>query len=93
MPRPGAPITRQEAFEQIGEIADFFLVHDRPIHMRTDDSVVRVARKETYPIRRSRGYAPAPLDVAEGFVRLSCGIEDTDDLLTDLDSALDGAKP
>ncbi|HWS82001.1 MAG TPA: carbamoyltransferase HypF, partial [Rubrobacter sp.] len=51
----------EEAFEQIGEIADFFLVHDRPIHMRTDDSVVRVARKETYPIRRSRGYAPASL--------------------------------
>ena len=51
----------EEAFEQIGEIADFFLVHDRPIHMRTDDSVVRVARKDTYPIRRSRGYAPAPL--------------------------------
>src|ERR687884_471631 len=29
----------EEAFEQIGEIADFLLVHDRPIHMRTDDSV------------------------------------------------------
>jgi hydrogenase maturation protein HypF len=67
----------EEAFDQIGEIADFFLVHDRPIHMRTDDSVVRVAGGETYPIRRSRGYAPAPLRVAEGFGRhvLACGGE------------------
>jgi len=67
----------EEAFDQIGEIADFFLVHDRPIHMRTDDSVVRVARGETYPIRRSRGYAPAPLTMAEGFGRhvLACGGE------------------
>jgi hydrogenase maturation protein HypF len=67
----------QEAFEQIGEIADYFLVHDRPIHMRTDDSVVRVAGGETYPIRRSRGYAPAPLAVAEDFGRhvLACGGE------------------
>src|SRR5215208_1946480 len=67
----------EEAFEQIGEIADFFLVHYRPIHMRTDDSVMRVAGRETYPIRRSRGYAPAPLAVAEGFGRhaLACGGE------------------
>jgi hydrogenase maturation protein HypF len=67
----------EEAFEQIGEIADYFLVHDRPIHMRTDDSVVRVAKRETYPIRRSRGYAPAPLAVAEDFGRhvLACGGE------------------
>jgi hydrogenase maturation protein HypF len=67
----------QEAFEQIGEIADYFLVHDRPIYMRTDDSVVRVAGGETYPIRRSRGYAPAPLAVAEdfGWHVLACGGE------------------
>ncbi len=67
----------EEAFEQIGEIADFFLVHDRPIHMRTDDSVLRVAGRGRYPIRRSRGYAPAPLAVAEEFGRhvLACGGE------------------
>ncbi len=67
----------EEAFEQLGEIADFFLVHDRPIHMRTDDSVARVAGGEPYPIRRSRGYAPQPLRVAENFGRhtLACGGE------------------
>jgi hydrogenase maturation protein HypF len=67
----------EEAFRQIGDIADFFLTHDRPIHMRTDDSVARVALGETYPIRRSRGYAPSPLRVAESFHRhvLACGGE------------------
>jgi len=67
----------EEAFEQIGDIADYFLVHDRPIHMRTDDSVVRVADEKAYPIRRSRGYAPTPLRVTEGFGQhtLACGGE------------------
>ena len=66
-----------EAFEQLGEIADYFLVHDREIHMRTDDSVVRRVRSEQYPVRRSRGYAPAPLRVAESFGQhmLACGGE------------------
>jgi hydrogenase maturation protein HypF len=69
--------TDEEAFEQLGDIADFFLVHDRPVHMRTDDSVVRVAERETYPIRRSRGFAPSPLRLAEDFRRhvLACGGE------------------
>jgi hydrogenase maturation protein HypF len=67
----------EEAFAQLGDIADYFLVHDRPIHMRCDDSVVRVVRGDLSPIRRSRGYAPAPLGVAESFVRhiLACGGE------------------
>ena len=67
----------EEAFERLGEISDYFLVHDREIHMRTDDSVVRVVRGEQYPVRRSRGYAPVPLRVAESFERhtLACGGE------------------
>jgi hydrogenase maturation protein HypF len=67
----------EEALEQLGEIADYFLVHDRPIHMRCDDSVVRVVDGNMYQIRRSRGYAPAPLGVAEGFGRhtVACGGE------------------
>ncbi|MBA2331916.1 MAG: carbamoyltransferase HypF, partial [Actinobacteria bacterium] len=47
----------EEARERLGGIADVFLAHNRPIHRRCEDSVVR----GTYPIRRSRGYAPGPL--------------------------------
>ena len=67
----------EEAFEQLCEIADYFLVHDRPIHTRCDDSVFRIAAGESYPLRRSRGYAPAPLRLAGGFVHhtLACGGE------------------
>ena len=66
-----------EAFEQLCDIADFFLIHDRPIHTRCDDSVVRTIRGRPYPIRRSRGYAPAPLRLAADFARhtLACGGE------------------
>jgi hydrogenase maturation protein HypF len=66
-----------EAFDRLCEIADFFLLHDREIHMRCDDTVVRTARGRPYPIRRSRGYAPVPLRLAADFTRhtLACGGE------------------
>ncbi|HET7272181.1 MAG TPA: carbamoyltransferase HypF [Rubrobacter sp.] len=66
-----------EAFGQLCEIADYFLVHDREIHMRCDDTVVRTAGRRPYQIRRSRGYAPAPLRLAESVPRhtLACGGE------------------
>jgi hydrogenase maturation protein HypF len=46
-----------EARRRLGDVADLFLAHDRPIHRRCEDSVVRAA----FPIRRSRGYAPSSL--------------------------------
>ena len=66
-----------DASKRLSEIADFFLLHNRRIHMRTDDSVVRVlAGKETL-LRRSRGYAPAPVKTSFRFNRqiLAVGAE------------------
>jgi hydrogenase maturation protein HypF len=97
------PIAYQDgqARERLGHIADYFLVHNRTIHVRCDDSVVRRSGVEPpranrvrairvpsgcrphgmtsmgYPIRRSRGYVPAPVLVAKPFRRrtLACGGE------------------
>jgi len=50
-----------EALERLAGIADAFLLHDRAIGSRYDDSVVRVVDGITEPVRRARGYAPFPL--------------------------------
>jgi len=67
----------EEALERLGGIADAFLVHDRAIHIRTDDSVARTFRGRPMLIRRSRGYVPEPVVVASRFPRhvLACGAE------------------
>ncbi len=67
----------EDAVERLARIADAFLSHDRPIHIRTDDSVLRVVRGRERPIRRSRGYVPEPITVPWTFDRpvLACGAE------------------
>jgi hydrogenase maturation protein HypF len=66
-----------DALERLGRIADAFLTHDRAIHIRTDDSVVRAVGGRPMLIRRSRGYVPEPVQVSGGFPRpvLACGAE------------------
>ena len=54
-------IDNQDAKRRLGAIADAFLLHDREIVARYDDSVVRVADHTPIVLRRARGYAPLPL--------------------------------
>ena len=69
--------TDDVAVQQLDKIADYFLLHDRRIHMRTDDSVVRIHRQREMVVRRSRGFAPAPLRTGFRFAQqvLACGAE------------------
>jgi len=75
----GEPIARDngEALEKLAGIADYFLLHDRDIRSRYDDSVFMVAATGPQPIRRARGYAPAPiaLPFPAGQI-LACGAEE-----------------
>ncbi len=52
-----------EALERLSTIADAFLLHDRQIRSRYDDSVVRVTSRGIDLVRRARGFAPFPLTV------------------------------
>ena len=54
-------IDNSEALKRLAPVADAFLLHDRAILQRYDDSVVRVVRGRTELVRRSRGFAPFPL--------------------------------
>ena len=54
-------IDNQEALEKLNQIADLFLVHNRPIARPLDDSIVRVVAGRTQMLRRARGYAPLPI--------------------------------
>lgn len=58
-------IDEREALERLGNVADAFLVHNRPIVRHADDSVVRVLLGREQLLRRARGYAPLPIVIKQ----------------------------
>ncbi|MBQ1523865.1 MAG: carbamoyltransferase HypF, partial [Firmicutes bacterium] len=65
-----------EALRELADIADGFLMGEREIHTRCDDSLVYGFDGKAYPVRRSRGYVPYPLRLqgADNMI-LACGAE------------------
>ncbi len=72
------PITREngEALSSLRDIADVFLLHDRQIDNRCDDSLVYPLNGKEYFVRRSRGYVPQPVFVPDFKTPvLACGAQ------------------
>jgi hydrogenase maturation protein HypF len=67
--------TNDDALAQLGEVADVFLLHDREIVTRVDDSIVRILGGAPTVLRRSRGYVPRAIETAQTFAEpiLACG--------------------
>jgi hydrogenase maturation protein HypF len=66
----------EDARSRLKGIVDYFLFHNREIHMRCDDSVARVFQGNPYILRRSRGYVPFPVKVSFPLeMILACGGE------------------
>jgi hydrogenase maturation protein HypF len=67
----------EDTIGRLAEVAEHFLLHNREIHTRSDDSVARVVAGQEMILRRSRGYAPLPIRLSfESSARiLGCGAE------------------
>jgi hydrogenase maturation protein HypF len=66
----------EHAWPRLKTLADYFLLHNREIQTRVDDSVVRSFEGHLYPVRRSRGFAPDPIDLGMPVREiLACGGE------------------
>ncbi|OBQ45462.1 MAG: carbamoyltransferase [Aphanizomenon flos-aquae WA102] len=63
-------INNEDAKDKLSKIADYFLLHNRDIVNRVDDSVVRVIDNKIQTLRRARGYAPAPIILPPGFEKI-----------------------
>jgi hydrogenase maturation protein HypF len=56
-------ITNEAALSELGSVADYFLVHNREIVNRCDDSLMRINDGQVAFVRRSRGYVPDPVEI------------------------------
>ena len=67
--------TNDDALAQLGDIADLFLLHDREIVTRVDDSIVRAIAGAPVILRRSRGFVPHAIETSRTFDEpiLACG--------------------
>ena len=69
-------IDNDDAFRRLAAIADYFLIHDRDISLRSDDSIVRHIGGAERFIRRSRGFVPIPVFLKKAVPPiLACGAE------------------
>jgi hydrogenase maturation protein HypF len=69
-------VSNQKAWKQLAQVADWFLFHNRDIYMRVDDSAARTFSGAPMVLRRSRGYAPRPIDIGMELAPiLACGGE------------------
>ena len=69
-------IDNDDAFQRLADIADYFLIHNRDIYLRSDDSIVRHSAGSKRFIRRSRGYVPIPVFLKHKIPSvLACGAE------------------
>lgn len=66
-----------DALQRLSRIAEYYLIHNREIHMRCDDSVTRVIHGREMLIRRSKGYVPSPITMPAAFAEptLACGAQ------------------
>ena len=74
--RSGEPLSidNADALQTFSHIADYFLLHNRDIYFRADDSIARVQAGKTRFMRRSRGYAPLPMVMDQKLPKiLACG--------------------
>jgi hydrogenase maturation protein HypF len=74
--RNGEPLCtgNDEAIARLGDIADFFLLHNREIVTRVDDSVIRIMQGRPRVLRRARGYVPNPIQLTQALPPLlACG--------------------
>ena len=74
--RSGEPLSleNEDALNSFSHIADYFLLHNRDIYFRADDSIIRVQAGKPRFIRRSRGYAPLPVSLNKKMPKiLGCG--------------------
>lgn len=62
-----------DAFSEMADLADFFLIHNREIYNRCDDSVVKVINKKPQLYRRARGYVPLPVEIPRQVSVFACG--------------------